>query len=355
MLNTILITGFPSIVARDLCTHLIKNEPSASIVLLTPTLHKDAAHQFVKQQHDPSRITILIGDSSYLNMGLSSDEFQTLTETLTLIHHVHDLAKLESDDIKPDHKPTAAAHELIHLARKSIHLTRICYWSSICVFGKQMGVIDETIHIDDDHGFYTKQEETLSKAEQTVTSNMTTLPITIFRVSNIVGDSTTGLSSSYCGLYYLLAQIVHSPLGINLLNTFIKTHSIPVTPINYILEAGYHLSNHIDATHKIFHLVDPNPLPSKTLIQCIKNDVDVMDVNHDSLTRPRLDTAIRKLHQHHVFQNHFAHYRTANTIELLTHTTIRCPRLESYNAVLLKCFYTQSLAQQASLDSKPLI
>ena len=98
------------------------------------------------------RITIrVIGDSSYLNMGLSSDEL-TLTETLTLIHHVHDLAKLESDDIKPDHKPTAAAHELIHLARKSIHaLTRICYWSSICVFGKQMGVIDETIHIDDDH------------------------------------------------------------------------------------------------------------------------------------------------------------------------------------------------------------
>ena len=82
------------------------------------------------------------------------------------------------------------------------NLRRYNYVSTCYVAGKRKGEIREN-ELEHDAGFRNFYEETKYLAEIEVERLKSEFPVTIFRPSVVVGDSETGETAKYDGIYYL--------------------------------------------------------------------------------------------------------------------------------------------------------
>ena len=92
---------------------------------------------------------------------------------------------------------------VIDLARSLPHLKQFHHVSTCYVAGKREGVILET-ELRHDAGYRNFYEESKYLAELEVDSAKVDLPVTIHRPAVVCGDSQTGETGKYDGVYYLI-------------------------------------------------------------------------------------------------------------------------------------------------------
>ena len=90
------------------------------------------------------------------------------------------------------------------------HLKHYHYVSTCYVAGKRKGVIFEN-ELRHDAGFRNYYEETKYLAEMEVDALKSELPITIHRPAVVCGDSRTGETAKYDGIYYLIRYLLKWP------------------------------------------------------------------------------------------------------------------------------------------------
>ncbi|MBC7173483.1 MAG: SDR family oxidoreductase, partial [Polyangiaceae bacterium] len=251
----------------------------------------------------------------------------------------------------------AGMHEVLELASAARRLERVVHWSSATVSGARRGYVLED-ELSARYGFHNAVERTQLEAERLLRRAASRIPSVILRPTTLVGDSLTGEIDRFEGPYLLVLLMLSSPGELRLPMPGHGDTPLNLVPIDYVVEAGMHIARHARAVGRTFHIVDPDPLTARRVIELIA-DATGRPVPRAFVPGQFATTLLKTpgLNQFsHVPRAFLDQVRTEvvyddrNAKELLAGSGIRCPGFEEYVDVMVR--YVRG--QQAEIRAKAL-
>ena len=338
--ETFFITGFPGFIANRLLERLARKE-CRFILLVQPTLRARAAEEIARLSQLSGRsveeFRVVEGDISEPGLGLNPADLDAVRQQTTRVFHlaaVYDLAVAQDLAMRVN---VGGTRNVVALARSLPHLRQFHHVSTCYVAGKRDGVILET-ELRHDAGYRNFYEESKYLAELEVESAKKDLPVTIHRPAVVCGDSKTGETGKYDGVYYLIHYLLRWPTGLSLINIGNHKVSLNLVPVDFVVDAMAALAFDDRAIGKTLQLADPSPLTTNQLFNAIAKSIDE---RHSRITAPARwvrfflmlppSPAITGL-PHHAVPYFFVRqlYDSSEAQALLAPYGIRCPAFESY-------------------------
>src|SRR6267154_2944479 len=343
--ETIFITGFPGFIATRLVKRLAA-EGARFILLSQPAFlepaQTEAAAIARETGVDLERFRIVAGDITAPNLGLSEAELANARRETTALFHlaaIYDLAVAEDIAVRVNVEGTRNVNQF---AKSIEHLKRYHYVSTCYVSGKRQGVIKEN-ELHHEAGFRNHYEETKYLAETEVDALKAELPITIHRPAVVCGDSRTGETAKYDGIYYLIHYLRRWPRGLTLLNIGNSDVSLNLVPIDFVIAAMVALAKDDRAIGATVQLADPAPLTTRQLFDEISKAIGGRDSFATAPARIvypvlRMPLAPKLTGLPHSAVPYFFQEQTYDTTvarRLLEPHGIRCPKFPEYVGALV--------------------
>lgn len=330
----VLLTGFPSFIARRLCRRLCAE--GDDVQLLVRHRHKDNAAQFLRSCEGPGSGTALVGDVVLMDLGLSGPEVRRLLRRVEQIYHLAGVAP-RSSRVNVAHKVNVeGTRSLVEVALGADRLVRFNFLSTAFVSGARQGVVLEE-ELDRGQKFRAVFEETKFAAEGIVRRASADMPVSIYRPPLIVGDSQTGEFDTKDDPYHLMLAFLNVPLDVGVPLPGRGDYPLNLVPVDFVIEAMFTLSRDQRAVGLTFHLTDPNPLPARRVLELLADygrKRRPRGAIPASLARRLLKLpGVDRLGPPHRVVDHFNQlviYNCMNTLQLLAGTGIQCPPFESY-------------------------
>lgn len=273
--ETAFVTGFPGFIAGRLVRRLAK-EGGRFLLLVQPALARRAREELEQLARSEGRsledFRILEGDISRNDLGLTERDLEMARAESTLIFHLaaaYDLAVPRKLAMSVNVTGTRNVNEL---ARSFPNLRHYHYVSTCYVAGKRRGRILEN-ELEHDAGFRNHYEETKYLAEIEVDSLKASLPVTIHRPSVVCGDSRTGETAKFDGIYYLIRYLLKWPHFLSFFNIGNREVSLNLVPVDFVVEALAALAQDTRAIGKTLQLADPAPLSTFELFNAIAREL----------------------------------------------------------------------------------
>jgi thioester reductase-like protein len=269
--RTIFLTGFPGFIAERLVARLAKTD--TGFFLLVEPRFVEKANSAVKEISAKTNVshenfTIIEGDITLENLGISAADLEIVRNETTDVHHlaaIYDLAVERDLALRVNVEGTKNVNQLVSAMPK---LRRYNYVSTCYVAGLRTGEILET-ELEHEAGFRNFYEETKYLAETEVEKLKAEIPTAIFRPSVVVGDSKTGETAKYDGIYYLMIYLMKAPELLRFVNVGNKNVKLNLVPVDFVVEGIAALADDERATGKTVALADPNPLTTEELFDAI--------------------------------------------------------------------------------------
>ena len=269
--RSIFLTGFPGFIAGRLVERLACSS-TQFFLLVQPQFVEaatDSVGRITKEKGVPlENFALVEGDITAPNLSIADADLEAIRAETTDIFHlaaVYDLA-VEKDvaySVNLD-----GTRNVNKLARSIQHLNRYNYVSTCYVAGKRKGRILET-DLEHNAGFRNYYEETKYLAEMEVEQLKKELPVTIFRPSVVVGDSKTGETAKYDGIYYLIHYLRRNPKLLGLINVGNTKVRLNLVPVDFVVESMAALAFDENTEGETLALADPTPLTTAELFDVI--------------------------------------------------------------------------------------
>jgi nucleoside-diphosphate-sugar epimerase len=277
--ETIFITGFPGFIAGRLVKRLAA-EGARFILLVHPLFLATAAEELVQVAGETglaqNDFRVIEGDITKPNLGLSTRELEQARQETTTIFHLAAIYDLAVDSDVASHVNVEGTLNVNLFAKSVENLRRYHYISTCYVAGKREGLIMEN-ELHHDSGFRNHYEETKYLAELEVAALKSELPITIHRPAVVCGDSVTGETAKYDGIYYLIHYLRKWPAGLTLLNIGNSEVRLNLVPIDFVVDALVALAKDDRAIGATVQLADPAPLTTHQLFDEISKAIGGRD------------------------------------------------------------------------------
>ncbi|MDQ3369196.1 MAG: dephospho-CoA kinase [Myxococcota bacterium] len=341
--RTTLITGFPAFTAKRMIAKLLAAEPDTKLYVLAQERFAADASRLLATLPGRERAEVLVGDVCDMDLGLSSLEYRSLSRELSWIHHLAGIYWMGIDEHTARRVNVTGTRTVLDLARDANRLERLVHWSTAMVSGDREGTFYEE-DLEVGQKFHNAYERTKHEAEKLVRAAMRQLPITVLRPGIIVGDSQTGEIEKFDGPYYLMVLIATNASGLRLPLLGRGDAPLPLVPIDYVIEAAWHVARGEGAAGKTFHLVDPAPLTARAVFDGVAEHAHTEKprghipraLARAVLGMPGLSRLGRGPLAFMDLIDHDVHYDQTNTAVALAGTTIRCPPLADYLSVLVR-------------------
>jgi len=338
--ETFFITGFPGFIASRLLRRLAESD-NQFLLLVQPDFVAQAGRELEviaqETRRQLSNFQILTGDITEPELGLFENDLARARSDSTVLFHlaaIYDLAVNQDLALRINVDGTRNVN---NFAQSLPHLRQYHYVSTCYVAGKRAGRIFEN-ELRHDAGFRNYYEETKYLAEIEVEDLKSQLPITIHRPSVVCGDSRTGETAKYDGIYYLINYLLKWPSLLSNFNIGNDDVSLNLVPVDFVVEAMSALASDINAIGKTLQLADPNPLTTRELFNMIARSLVGREARitlptwlvESSLMLP-LSPAISGL-PHRGVPYFFLkqNYDTTQASTLLAPHGVNCPRFSSY-------------------------
>lgn len=283
--HTIFVTGFPGFIAGRLAQRLA-NAETVMWLLVQPSFVELAKSEIKRIAEARGLATeqfrIIEGDITKPNLGIAKESLVEIRESVNEIYHlaaVYDLGVKRDVAFSVNVEGTKNVNEF---ARSIKELSRYYYVSTCYVAGKRSGRILET-ELEHSEGFRNFYEETKYLAEMEVEKLKSELPVTIYRPSVVVGDSETGETAKYDGIYYLIQYLMIAPGLLRLVNVGNEIVKLNLVPVDFVVAAMVALAGDTRTIGKTLALADPNPLATAQLFDHI---AEKLIGKHSVLTPP---------------------------------------------------------------------
>ena len=343
MRDTALLTGFPAFTAKRMIAKLVAAEPESKLYVLARDKFAAEANEFLAKLPSRGNAEVLVGDVCDMDLGLSSAEYRALSKQLTWIHHLAGIYFMGVDDETARRVNVGGTRTVLDLARDTGRLERLVHWSTATVSGNRSGTVYEE-DLDAGQKFHNGYERTKYEAEKLVRNAMRQLPITVLRPSIIVGDSKSGEIDRLDGPYYLMVLIATNASGLRLPILGRGDSPLHLVPIDYVVDAAWHLVHSPGAAGKTFHVVDPNPLSARSVFEGVAEHAKTEKprgsipgpIARAVLRTPGLSRLGRGPLSFLDLLDHTVHYDQTNTVQALAGTKLHCPPLADYLPVLVQ-------------------
>lgn len=340
MEETVFLTGFPGFIASRLLRRLAR-EGGRYLLLVQPAFALSAQAELetiAEEAGKPvSDFTILGGDITQPDLGMSRMDLERARAESSILFSlaaIYDLAVTRETGMRVNLEGTRNVNQF---ARSLPRLLHYHYISTCYVAGKRTGMIfeDELRH---EAGFRNYYEETKYLAEIEVDALSAELPVTIHRPAVVCGDSQTGETVKYDGIYYLIRYILKWPAFLSAFNIGNSAVTLNLVPVDFVVEAMAALVRDPISIGKTVQLADPNPLTTRQLFNAIARALGGREARltlpaslvESSLTLP-LSPRITGLP--HAGVPYFflkQTYDTTHARELLEPHGISCPPFQTY-------------------------
>jgi thioester reductase-like protein len=228
--------------------------------------------------------TIVPGDLGLDDLGLTAaDQHWLAGECRAILHSAATISFRESPGGEPWHTNVHGLQRLLH-ACSSAGLTQWHHISTAFVCGRRVGVILEE-ELDQGQTFHNCYEESKFQGEKLLRATPG-LQCTFYRPSVIVGDSKTGHTTSYTGLYRFLEMAArlsalhaadsdgHLPLRLPLSGA--ETWNL--VTVDWVSQAIVELFLRPECHGQTYHLVSPAPISTRLL-----RDVGAKELNMEGV------------------------------------------------------------------------
>ncbi len=344
--RVIFLTGFPGFIAARLVARLAA--PDVKFYLLAQTAFIEQAENEIERIAAENRIPrenfqIIEGDITLENLGIGDEKLKTIQDETTDVFHlaaVYDLGVKKDLAFAVNVEGTRNVNDFVKNLKNP---RRYNYISTCYVAGRRTGEILET-ELEHAAGFRNFYEETKYLAEMEVEYLKSELPVTIYRPSVVVGDSETGETAKYDGIYSLINYLRKAPNLLRFVNVGNSAVKLNLVPVDFVVEGIAALSMDENAVGKTVALADPNPLTTEQLFDAIAESL----TSKQSIIKPPAQLVEKSLMlpfspivsglpfpsvpYFFVPQT----YDTSVADELLAAHDIHCPDFKSYVGNLLK-------------------
>jgi nucleoside-diphosphate-sugar epimerase len=338
--ETVFLTGFPGFIAGRLLRRLAR-EGGRFLLLVQPAFAERAREELkviaAETGRSLSDFVLLRGDITEPNLGLSMQDLETARSETTVLFHlaaIYDLGVARETGLRVNLEGTRNVNQFA----RSLPLLRHYHYVSTCyVAGKRTGRILES-ELRHEAGFRNHYEETKYLAEVEVDALKSELPITIHRPAVVCGDSQTGETAKYDGIYYLIHYLLKWPSVLSAFNIGNDDVTLNLVPVDFVVEAMSALARDPLSLGRTIQLADPNPLTTRELFDTIARSMQgresiiaVPAVLVETTLLLPLAPKITDL-PHSAVPYFFLkqNYDTAQATRLLELHGIVCPPFESY-------------------------
>ena len=302
-----------------------------------PRAHQDIAEIANNSGRAADDFTLIEGDISLPGIGLSESSRELARAETTRSFHLaalYDLAVAQEPALRINVDGTRNVNQF---ARTLPRLRHHHHVSTCYVAGKREGRILEN-QLKHDAGFRNFYEESKYLSELEAEALKSDLPVTIHRPSVVCGDSQTGETAKYDGVYYLIFYLLRWPSVLSSVNIGNHEVSLNLVPVDFVVDAMSALACDDLAIGKTVQLADPNPLSTNQLFNAITRSINGKS---SRLTAPRswvnfllmLPPSPKITGLPHSAVPYFflkQTYDTTNAHKLLEPHGIRCPPFETY-------------------------
>ncbi len=273
--KTIFLTGFPGFIGERLVRRL--SLPTTQFFLLVQPQFVEPAMQAVERIAAATgtpleNFCLIRGDITKPQLGAGDDDWSVMRSETTDVFHLaaaYDLAVDKETAYRVNVEGTKNVNDFV---RSVWGLHRYNYVSTCYVAGKRTGVIKED-DLSDKFGFRNFYEETKYLAEVETEALKAEKPVTIFRPSVVVGDSRTGETAKYDGIYYLIKFMRKAPSLFRLVNVGNADVRLNLVPLDFVVESIAVLADDEKAAGKTVALADPAPMTTAELFDVIAENL----------------------------------------------------------------------------------
>jgi long-chain acyl-CoA synthetase len=265
MKKVIFMTGATGLIGGHLIHHYLDDKEVTKIYVLARGNNDQVAAKkvfrtlkaFSPHEDNPdsgNKIRIITGDIAEKNLALSDANYNMISNEIThIIHSAANVKFQQSLDsaMLVNYDGTKNVFELARTANAKSGLSKVAYISTAYACGNHQGVFYENDSFKPIL-FANPYEESKHKADAYVQTLFNELPVTIFRPSIIVGDSQSGITTAFNGLYAPLELICK-----RLLRFMPGYESTPmdIVPVDYVSKAIVTIMNQGNSSDgKVFHL-----------------------------------------------------------------------------------------------------
>jgi len=202
----IFVTGATGFLGVQLVRELLESQPHATLALLI----RDRPGQTGQQRADSivpaaerSRVQVHSGDVSQPNCGLALPDYQRLCSEATRVIHSAATVRFDHSLDEARRINVEGTRRMLDLAAGARQLRSFAYVGTAYVAGERADLVRES-ELSVGQGYRNTYEQTKAEAEALVRSRLGSLPGVILRPSIIVGDSRTGVTSSFKMMYWPL-------------------------------------------------------------------------------------------------------------------------------------------------------
>ncbi len=260
----ILITGATGFLGRNILFRLLERDPKSRFALIIrgrgEYSPRDRLHKILNSRYDEEqarayekRIDLVLGDVTWKHFGMDDRAYSRLTYNVVRVIHAAASVSFNLPLDMARNINVAGTENLLDFAanaHKAGTLERADYVGTAYVAGKRSGTIRET-ELNEGQGFHNTYEQTKCEAEQLVRERWGDVPVAVHRPSIIVGESTTGRTSSFNVMYFPLKIYTR---GIWRWIPGSPDTPVDIDPVDFVCDALEAIARDPDTVGHSFHL-----------------------------------------------------------------------------------------------------
>jgi thioester reductase-like protein len=265
------ITGFPGFIGRRVVAQLLDQDPELRVAALVEERMLEDA-RMVAERLGADRIELVTGDVGERHLGLPDDDYERLRAEVGRVFHLAAVYNLAVPIDIARRVNVDGTGNVLEFCRGAEALQRLAYVSTAYVAGTRHGVVYEH-ELVMGQDFKNHYESTKFQAEVWVRELMDQIPTTILRPAIVVGDSQTGETEKFDGPYYILRVISRAGRAKQPTMQFGASNApFNVVPVDYAVAAMTTASSLTETVGETLHLVDPEPLTSRELVELLSHE-----------------------------------------------------------------------------------